>query len=363
MKIKILSLFIVLFCFSCTGQNTFEYKKIQNQRMFVGEANIINIPATLFSNNPSENLQTINKYLKENIKVGLPNLDIVIAKEGIEMNDFNVLVFGEKTKIILEPNDLIRYQVIKIHGVKNVKILNATIIGDRKNHRRQEGEWGHGISILGSENVELINYDVRNCWGDGVYIGMLDKKYISKNILLKMGFLDYNRRNALSITSGENITIEHLIASNTFGTLPMYGLDIEPNNEFDEINNITIKNFKTINNYEGGISVVLHKMKKANSKKVNILISNYEDDLSKIGIRISFILNDFKGLQGNLIFNNILLKDNTELPIKIMRQEINSFSIKMNNVSIENNNNKAIKKLSTYIDKYKHLKNVEISPK
>lgn len=348
---------ILLVVFNCKGQADFKYKKNNYQRIFVKNERGVYISSNEFSNNAVKNLIIINKYLKENKIVSLPDINIVVAKEGIVLNDFNVLVFGNKTKVIMEPNDLISYGIIKVHGAKNVKIINPTLIGDRDKHLGKEGEWGHGISILGSQNIEILNYNIRNCWGDGIYIGILNKKS-SKNIVLKSGFLDYNRRNGMSIVAGEQITINDVTICNTFGTLPMYGLDIEPNNEFSEINDVKINNIKTINNYEGGIAICLHKMRKANIKNVNISIENYSNSNSKKGLFLSQNLEDFIGLKGKINIKKIKF-DSTQRPIAMRSQNNNSFLINIDSVLL-NDTKQAKETFFKEVSRYNKFSNVSI---
>lgn len=356
---RILILVVAFFAFSCEAQSEFKYKEIENLRIYVDESDAVFLPAELLSKNPEKNLSTINSFLKVHPKVQLPDLDIFVAKEGIDLNDFNTLIFGRKTRVIIEPNELIRYEILRIHNVKNVTVLNPTIVGDRQNHLGTDGEWGHGISILGSENVRVVNFDVRNCWGDGLYIGKFKKLNFSQDVVLKDGFLDFNRRNAISITSAKNVKISNLVASNTYGTLPMYGFDIEPNNEHDEIDDIIIKNLKTFNNFEGGLGIFLHKMKKANQKEVKIEVQNFENSKSKRGLFLSQNLNEFKGLRGGVTMNNIKFVNTLE-PIYMRKQENKSFLIKIQNLELSGND-KLKKSGVKMVGKYNRFENVNIS--
>ncbi len=78
----------------------------------------------------------------------------------------------------------------------------------------------------------------------------------SKNIIIQNGFIDYARRDGISITSANNLEINSVFISNTFGTLPMAGIQIEPSLPEENIKGESIKNIYTYNN-SIGISVNL----------------------------------------------------------------------------------------------------------
>src|SRR5690242_19873414 len=79
----------------------------------------------------------------------------------------------------------------------------------------------------------------------------------SNNIFIDGAWIDNNRRNGISVIDGNNIKISNSVISNTNGTLPMSGIDIEPNNGFGELKNINIENVTTFNNSKFGILISL----------------------------------------------------------------------------------------------------------
>lgn len=358
LKIFFTTIFIVFF--QLLNQVNFKYQNINYQRIFKNP-NIVyyEVPSSLVSKLSKRNTDLINNLLKRYKTVKLPNTSILIDSRGISLNSGNILIFDKETQIKMDGNSFDRYEILRIHNVHDIEVYNPTIIGDRLQHTGKSGEWGHGISILSSKNIKVYNYKISNCWGDGLYIGKTKNSSPSNSIYLYDGFLDYNRRNGLSITSGTNIKINNLLTSNTHGTLPMYGIDIEPNNELDEVNNILIDNYESVNNFEGGLDIVLHKMKKAKEKEVNISVNNFKDSSSKIGLRLSFILKDFKGLKGLISFKNIELKNNYDMPIKIMRQENSNLKINFDKIILNNQMNMTEAQKS--LRKYKNFINVNIA--
>jgi hypothetical protein len=219
----------------------------------------------------------INKYQK----VLMPNFPI--ATSGLILRSKSEIFFQENSLLKLIPTKKSRYEILKLHGLNNVKIYNPKLIGDRENHIGNSGEWGYGIDIRGSQNISIYNPMISNCWGDGIIISNSSlgvnssKKLLSTaNIVISGGVLDYNRRNGLTIIEGNKILIENLLIKNTMGTSPQAALMIEPDNSAHEINNIIIRNITTINNPRS-FAVNLNNFMDANSnKKINVSVSNYK---------------------------------------------------------------------------------------
>lgn len=231
--------------------------------------------------------------LDKNRDVVFPDFPVLISSKGLTVSSNANLYFKPGSKLIMQPNNLEKFEILRLHGVNNVKIYNARLIGDRNDHQGTAGEHGMGIAIRSSKDVSIYNPRISNCWGDGIYIGwrtrdVVNDHYIpSENINIYNGLLDYNRRNGISIVCGRNINIRNTTIANTYGTLPMSGIDIEPNEPKDIINNITIDSVTTYNNARDGILIVLTRLPSASSSvNTNIVIRDHLDDKSYSGFRL-----------------------------------------------------------------------------
>lgn len=104
-----------------------------------------------------------------------------------------------------------------------------------------------GIMILHSHNIKVLGTTIYDCWGDGIYISGF-----STDITITSATCDGNRRQGISVISGSNILIRSCTCSNTSGTLPSCGINIEPNRG-DSVSNCTISDCTIFNNAGGGI--------------------------------------------------------------------------------------------------------------
>ena len=159
-----------------------------------------------------------------------------------------------KGTIRLAPNDLKSYNIIQAQG-ENIKIRgNGTIIGDKHTHTGQGGEWGMGIRLTGVIKTNISDLTIKDCWGDCIYVGGN-----SKNVIIENCKLDGGRRQGISITKANGVTVRNCTITNVCGTAPEYAIDIEPKRH-DFVDNILIENV-IVRDCEGGFKATTGKTK------------------------------------------------------------------------------------------------------
>ncbi len=168
---------------------------------------------------------------------------------GIEMKSNVTLQMNKNTKLNVVPNSFDNYEVIRIKGMSNVSVTGGQILGDKNKHKSSGGEDGHGVVVKDSDNVNILNMTIKNCWGDGIYIGnLVDNGTGGKNVTIKNCTIASNRRNNIGIIHGTNITIDKCKIKKAKGAQPQSGINIEPNTDGGNLassqicRNINIKN-------------------------------------------------------------------------------------------------------------------------
>ena len=185
------------------------------------------------------------------------------------------------------PNSSENYQVVRIHDVTNFQMIGTVeIIGERDQHLGTTGEWGMGISIRGSNNVLIENVAINNMWGDGIYIGSTELQNFSENIKIINPILNNNRRQGISIISAKKLEINSAVITNTKGTPPQCGIDIEPNNSKESLENIRIINLTTNNNASLGVKIYLKNIMN-NISPIDIYFDSLKNVADGFGIRES----------------------------------------------------------------------------
>jgi parallel beta-helix repeat protein len=225
-----------------------------------GSWNVPEISTRLFADLSYENA------LRDVVALAHPKVknSIVIEKGEYKVNaeknkDVCIPICGNTDLIIkgtirLAPNDLKSCDIIQAKGV-NINIEgNGTIIGDKHTHTGNEGEWGMGINLKGAIDTTISGLTIKDCWGDCIYVGGN-----SKNVLIECCKLDHGRRQGISITKADGVTIRNCVITNVSGTNPQYAIDVEPNRR-DSVDNILIEKV-TVKDCEGGFAVTRRNLK------------------------------------------------------------------------------------------------------
>ena len=172
----------------------------------------------------SQNFPIIKKVIEKHENVVFRNGEYQIlhpAQTSYFGVKSNAVITFENANIKVVGNNFTRFYVFYIKDVSDVKIINAKIIGDKFSHTGTTGEWGYGIFISNSNNVELRNITSNENWGDGITING------GTGIKIYNSIFDNNRRQGCSIGKVGSVDFFNCVFSNTNGTNPGYGVDIE----------------------------------------------------------------------------------------------------------------------------------------
>lgn len=209
---------------------------------------------------------------------------------GLKPNSDTTLLFDAGAVLQAIPTDKNDYAILNISGADRVTVDGATIRGERKNHIGTGGEWGHGIRIRGgSTNVVVKNCRVSDCWGDGIYLG----EGPPDGVFVENCRFDNNRRNACSITSAKNVLFKKCTFSNSNGTSPFKGVDVEANVAADILQNIVFEDCNSFGNLAGGFSVARDE---GQDKPVSITFRNCVSENDGEGFTIDIGPSDCAGL-------------------------------------------------------------------
>lgn len=118
------------------------------------------------------------------------------------------------------------------------------------------GEQRHGVFIYGAQNVCVEGLESSDSGGDGFYIGG-DTADPATNVFLIDCKADNNRRQGLSLVQGRHIRVIDFAGTNTTGTSPSAGIDIEPNAATDILEDIKVIRPRCTGNDGAGIAVFL----------------------------------------------------------------------------------------------------------
>lgn len=299
----------------------------------------------------------------QNIKLEQGEYLIKIDSKNKAINMFsNINLDLNKSYLKIETNSYSSYRMFFLKNISNVKIFNGILVGDSDTHDyktiESEHQWGFGINIRGSSNVEIYDIEFYNFTGDGIYIDKYNKSFSSNNIKICNNNIHNCRRQGITIVDGNDIEICYNEFHDISGSNPQAGIDLEANNENEIIENIKIYNNKfynfgrnfAIQLYEGVESVDIYENEvygilRVNDAKKEVNVYNNILKNGKINIYLSEI-NIEKGNALNIIniTNNIMNNYSIETEkvnlIKITNNDIEdgTINIKSSNAKINNNN-------------------------
>lgn len=181
------------------------------------------------------------------------------------------------------PSSATRYYMIKVWNSTNVEISGGKITGERTRHIGSTGEWGYGVSVLGSSKVFVHDIKLSNSWGDGIFVGATgsgSRLRPSSDITLNRVVADNNRRQGLSVGPAERVFVYNSTFSNSNGAAPQSGIDIEPQAD-GPANLIRIENSVLSGNMGSGLelcayssNIVVKKTTIRNNNGFGILATN-----------------------------------------------------------------------------------------
>ncbi|MBP5544615.1 MAG: right-handed parallel beta-helix repeat-containing protein [Kiritimatiellae bacterium] len=181
------------------------------------------------------------------------------------------LVARSNTTIIFEPGvELqakrgafrgVRDYLFFLNGVTNVVILGSC--GARmKMHKADyqkppylRSEWRFALRIDASTNVTVQGMAFVESGGDGIVV-----TGNSKDVTIRDCLCDGNHRQGISIIAAENVLIEKCVLRNTSGTAPAAGIDLEPDQPWEKLKNIVIRDCLSENNDGDGYQSYLSHM-------------------------------------------------------------------------------------------------------
>lgn len=77
--------------------------------------------------------------------------------------------------------------------------------------------------------------------GDGIYVGS-GWNPCSEDVTIKDVAIDNAYRDGIAVISAKNLLIDNAVVTNTWGTAPQSGIDLEPDCSYEFLQNITIRN-------------------------------------------------------------------------------------------------------------------------
>jgi parallel beta helix pectate lyase-like protein len=300
--------------------------------------------ASSYGFNGNDNSKVLYEAIKNNdtIIIDTQDIDWIISPLKMRNLEDKTIIFDKEIVLKAKSGAFLKSTdaLIKFINCKNIKIYGNDSLLIMNKHEYIDGEWRMGISLLGCEDVLIKDITVSSSGGDGVYIDGYEKGTFSENITLENIIAINNKRQGISIISAKNVLVKNSTFTETKGTLPGAGVDIEPDDEYDVISNIIFENCVFTNNNHAGIVIALGKLN-AQSLPVSIsfnncyLSMNHHKDNRYAAAEISISADPISPVLGNVEFNDIFI-DGSNWGILYSRKSSMGFHVFFNNINALN---------------------------
>ncbi|MEO1449696.1 MAG: right-handed parallel beta-helix repeat-containing protein [Bacteroidota bacterium] len=187
----------------------------------------------------------------------------------LKINRNDLVVIFERG-VILEaiPNEFGTFEsLLQIDNQNSISILGngATLRMNRAEYAQiNDGEYRHAIRLGSCSDMEITGLHIIESGGDGIYVGedlvQGNAQNFCRDIYIHDCIIEDHYRQGISIISAKNLLIERCEISGTRGTLPEDGIDIEPFEIDQPIENVRIVDCYIHHNSGHGLSLALWEM-------------------------------------------------------------------------------------------------------
>jgi hypothetical protein len=161
----------------------------------------------------------------------------------------------------------------------------------------------------------------------------------SADVQIKNSGFDNNRRQGMSVISARNLVISNCSFTNTSGTPPSGGIDIEPNLASDSLENVTIDSSRATGNAGNGITFGIERLN-AGSAPVSIQVSNFSTQANGGSGFLASNGQDRMGLSvpGNVTVSNSTSTNDTQYGALVSYWDTGGTSLVFQNLTVVNPN-------------------------
>jgi Secretion system C-terminal sorting domain/Right handed beta helix region len=229
---------------------------------------------------------------------------------------------------------------------------NITVIGYSAEFRMNKSEYvalndasefRHCLSYYNCSGIIVKGLSLYDSGGDGIYIGGETSNNglgYCQNVFIEDVKCINNYRQGMSIISVQNMTVKNSQFSDTIGTLPEAGIDIEPYLAYQRIVNLNIEKCSFTNNGFSGIAVALVYMN-GTSLPVSIIVKdcyfkkNCRPGNIYTNSEIVASADDFNPVQGSVLFERCFI-DGSDYAAYYSRKTAAAYTLKFKDCAFQN---------------------------
>ncbi len=190
-------------------------------------------------------------------------------------------------------------------------------------------QYRHCLGIQNASNVTVTGIGCNQSGGDGIYLSA------ATNVTITNCVFDKNYRDAGSVIGRLNhINISNNVFSNTNGTAPQAGVDVEPNNPGDFLLDVNFTDNTMVNNSGDGLAISLWTLDHT-SQPVDLMVTrNHSDHNGRYGYFANN--NDPSNAAGAITLNDCTTDQSGSDGANARFYSANGASLTFNNLTVTN---------------------------
>lgn len=162
-------------------------------------------------------------------------------------------------------------RLLHVVARENVVIEGLALDGNQSTYIGLATEQRHGYFIIDSDRVVLRDVYSYNHRGDGVYVGASDTVHHSTNVYGFNIWCDSNYRQGMSITDLRHGRFYEFRGTNTVGTAPQCGIDLEPNEAGSVVEDVKFFGGEVSGNAGAGVQGLCFETPTAEQENISIV--------------------------------------------------------------------------------------------
>jgi hypothetical protein len=228
-----------------------------------------------------------------------------------------------------------------------IRATNITMIGYDVVFKMQKaeilnGEFRHTISLNRSKQIAIYGIWCKDSGGDGIFLGGYFPGTFNycEDIIIKDCIFDNHLRQGMSIISAQNVKVSNCKFINTVGTLPEYGVDLEPDSPTERMVNVVFSECEFSANNGSGVGLAFFNLD-SNSLPVSVsfndclIRNNHTTTNAYYECEINANAKDSMAVRGFVNFNRCVIGESKWSALKV-RKPTDSYQIGFNDCAMNN---------------------------
>ncbi len=229
----------------------------------------------------------------------------------------------------------------------NMSVIGYDVVFKMQKEEYTSGEFRHTIALNRCKQIAVYGIYCKDSGGDGMFIGgnFPGTFNYCEDIIVKDCIFENHRRQGMSVISAQNLKVSNCKFINTIGTLPEYGVDLEPDAQDERMVNVVFSECAFSGNNGSGVGLAFLNLD-SNSLPISvafndcIIRNNHTTTNIYYECEINANAKDSMAVRGFVNFNRCVIGESKWSAIKVRKPadsyQIGFYDCAMNNVSTLN---------------------------